>query len=196
MPWSTTFTRIVSVIFGCMLLIMSVMISIEIVSRKLLGFSLQGADEISGYIMAVISCLAAGVAVIGRTHVRIDILYGKMSRKLKAVLNFISSVSIAVFAVILTYTAYPVVLDSIEYNSTAPTPLSTPLVYPMVPWLLALVVFTVVSAIYALKAVRLALKGDIDGLNEEFKPKAQKEELKEEVDAARKRGVGTGEDLP
>ena len=196
MHWSKAFTRIVSLIFGCMLLLMSIMISIEIIARKFFGFSLQGADEISGYIMAVISCLAAGVAVIGRTHVRIDILYGIMSRKLKAAINFISMLSVAVFAIILTYTAYPVVMDSIEYNSTAPTPLSTPLIYPMIPWLLALSIFTIVSICYSIKAIRFLARGDLDGLNEAFKPKAQKEELKEEVDEARKRGLGTEEILP
>lgn len=196
MHWSKAFTRVISILFGCMLLVMSAMISVEIVSRKLFGFSLQGADEISGYIMAVISCLAAAVAVIGRTHVRIDILYGAMNRKMRAVLNLVSIVSIAVLAIVITYTAYPVVMDSIEYNSTAPTPLSTPLIYPMVPWLLALLIFTIVSVIYALRAVKLVLGNDIDALNDEFKPKAQKEELKEEVDSALQRGVGKEEALP
>lgn len=195
MQWSKVFTRIVSVIFGCMLLIMSIMISVEIISRKLFSFSLQGADEISGYIMAVISCLAAGVAVIGRTHVRIDIFYGFMGRKLQAAINLISILSIALLAVILFYAAFPVVMDSIEYNSTAPTPLSTPLVYPMIPWLTAMGIFTAVSLCYAIKALRLLAKGDIGELNEAFKPKAQKEELTEEVNDAHKRGLGAEEIL-
>ncbi len=189
MDWGKAFARVVSIIFGCMLLIMSIMISVEIISRKVFGFSLQGADEISGYIMAIISCLAAGVAVIGRTHVRIDILYGFMGRGVKAAVNLLAAVSIAVLAVVLLYTAYPVVLDSIEYNSTAPTPLATPLVYPMVPWIVALCIFTIVSISYAIKAVLFLLRGDVDNLNRNFKPRAQNEELEEEVDDARKRGL-------
>ncbi len=67
MRWQNSFTRLVGIAFGTMTLFMSAMVSVEIFSRKIFGFSMQGADEISGYIMAVMSCLAAAVAVVGPT---------------------------------------------------------------------------------------------------------------------------------
>jgi TRAP-type C4-dicarboxylate transport system permease small subunit len=178
MRWQNSFTRLVGIAFGTMTLFMSAMVSVEIFSRKIFGFSMQGADEISGYIMAVMSCLAAAVAVVGRNHIRIDILHGFFSTKVRCVLNTLAIVSLAVLAGIIAYSSYPVLMDTIEYGSTAPTPLSTPLVYPMVPWFLALVVFAVISLIYAVRAVAMLTRGRWDILDEDYKPKAQKEEPK------------------
>lgn len=187
--WSRGFSRVVGVAFGIMLLLMSLMVTVEVLSRKILHVSMQGADEISGYIMAVMSCLAAAGAVAGRSHIRIDVLHERFGTTSRAILNTLAIVSLATLSVVIAVSAYPVLMDSIEYNSTAPTPLSTPLVYPMVPWLLALGVFASVSTLFALRALWFVARRRCDLVDDEYKPKAQKDELKEEVDDVAKRGV-------
>lgn len=187
--WSRNFSRYVGVAFGVMLLLMSLMVTVEVLSRKLLSISMQGADEVSGYIMAVMSCLAAAGAVAGRSHIRIDVLHGRFGTTNRAILNALAIVSLAVLSVVIAVSAYPVLIDSIEYNSTAPTPLSTPLVYPQVPWFLALVVFAGVSSVFAIRALWFLFRKRYDVVDDEYKPKAQKDELKEEVEDVAKRGV-------
>ncbi len=80
-----------------------------------------------------------------------------------------------------------VVIDTVEYGSTAPTAWATPMVYPQGVWYGAILIFTGLSLWMAVSATRLFLKGDIDGLNKEFHTKSAMEELEEELEDLRRR---------
>ena len=155
--------------------------------RKLLAMSLQGADELGGYVLAVGSCLAFCVALIGRNHMRIDILHYRFPPRVQAILNWVASLSLASFAVLLAWTAFGILRDTISYHSTAPTPWATPLVYPQSFWYAGLLAFALVGVFLALRATKLLVQNRLGELLEEFQPKATQEELKEELaDAARR----------
>jgi TRAP-type mannitol/chloroaromatic compound transport system permease small subunit len=74
-------------IFGYMCLALSVLVSAETIMRKAFDVSLQGADELGGYTLAVTSSLAFSVALIGRNHMRIDLLHFRLPQVVQAVLN-------------------------------------------------------------------------------------------------------------
>ena len=172
---------ILSCIFGYMFIALSFFVTAETILRKAINFSFQGADELGGYALAVGSALAFTIALIGRAHIRIDILHQHFPRIVQAVLNWISAVLLAGFGLLLVKVTYKVVVDTMEYQSTAPTPWATPLIYPQGLWFITLSAFCGVSILYALYASRLFFSGRIDQLNEEFHPKGAMEELSEEV---------------
>ncbi len=176
-------------IFGYMCLALSVLVSAETIMRKAFDVSLQGADELGGYTLAVASSLAFSVALIGRNHMRIDLVHFLLPKAAQAMLNWLAIVSIAAFAGLLAWTAYDIVADSIEYHSTAPTPWATPLVYPQSLWYAGLATFAVVSAILAVRATAYLLKGRIEALSIAFSPKASAEQLGEELAAVRSRAT-------
>lgn len=179
-------------IFGYMCLALSVLVSAETIMRKAFDMSIQGADELGGYTLAVTSSFAFSVALIGRKHMRIDLLHFRMPPPVQAILNWLAIVSIAAFAGLLAWTAYDILIDSIDYHSTAPTPWATPLVYPQSLWYAGLAVFSVVSFIAAVRATSDMLKGRIEKLNATFSPKAASEELVEEIEEVKSR---TADDL-
>ena len=113
-------------------------------------------------------------------------------RKAQAVLNCVSILSIAVFAIFIDYVALKVVADTLQYRSTAQTPWATPLIYPQAVWYVGLVVFSLVATGYALRAVLLLSRGRTPELLHEFQPKSAKEELKEELDDLAQRQAGEG----
>ena len=170
-----------SCIFGYMFIALSFFVTAETILRKVANFSFQGADELGGYALAVGSALAFSIALIGRSHIRIDILHQHFPRVVQAVLNWISAVLLAGFGLLLVKVTYKVVVDTMEYQSTAPTPWATPLIYPQGLWFITLSIFCGVAILYALYATRLFFSGRIDQLNEEFHPKGAMEELSEEV---------------
>ena len=172
---------ILSCIFGYMFIALSFFVTAETILRKVANFSFQGADELGGYALAVGSALAFTIALIGRSHIRIDILHQHFPKYLQAVLNWISAVLLAGFGLLLAKVTYKVVVDTMEYQSTAPTPWATPLIYPQGFWFITLSAFCVVATLYALYASRLFFTGRIDQLNEEFHPKGAMEELSEEI---------------
>lgn len=168
--------------FGVIFLGLSVIVSIETLTRKLFNFSLQGADELGGYTLALGSTLAFSLAVMGRAHIRVDVLHERFPKSCQAVLNLVSIVSLAAFGIFICWLAFQVLVDTFDYGSTAPTPWATPLAYPQSLWLAGLIAFALVASGYALQAIRHFLNGRTDRLLTDFSPKSAKEELKEELD--------------
>lgn len=180
-------SKILGCIFGYMCLALSVLVSAETIMRKLFSTSLQGADELGGYVLAIGSSLAFCVALIGRNHMRIDLLHYLLPRRLQALLNWASMVLIAIFALLLSWTTWGLVRETLEYHSTAPTPWATPMIYPQGLWYASLTAFALIAVVYAARASRLLFAGRVDEVNEAFQPKAAREEVEEELEEAAKR---------
>lgn len=168
--------------FGAIFLGLSVIVCIETVSRKLFNFSIQGADELGGYTLALGSTLAFSLALMGRAHIRVDVIHDRLPRRLQAWLNLVSIVSLAALGIFICWMAFYVLVDTHTYSSTAPTPWATPLLYPQMIWFVGLSAFALVASAYAARALKHFFEGRTDLLLLNFSPKSAKEELKEELD--------------
>lgn len=168
-------------LFGVALVGLSIFVSIETVARKLFNFSFEGADELGGYVLAVGSSLAFAVALVDRAHIRIDVLHQHLPRKVQAVLDWVAALAMAGLGLFIVYVGRFVILDTVEYGSTAPTPWATPLIWPQGLWYGALCLFALVAVILAVRATGLLVRGRIDELSDRFHPKGAIEELQEEI---------------
>ena len=177
-------------IFGTVFLILSVIVTIETICRKVFTFSLQGADELGGYALAVGSTLAFSLALIGRNHIRVDVFHERFPPRAQAWLNWISSVLLALFTILVVAVSFQVLKDSIAYGSTAQTPWATPLIWPQSLWYAGFVMFMLLTIGYAARATWLLFSGRTAELNVEFHPKSAKEELKEELEDLEHRQAG------
>jgi len=182
---------LLATVFGGIFLGLAVVVAVETISRKLFNVSLQGADELGGYALAVGSTIAFSLALMGRNHIRVDVFHDKFPRSLQAALNWLSIVALAGFAVFIAWIAFKVINDTLDYGSTAQTPWATPLIWPQSVWYAGLVTFALLSAGYAVRATLLLFTNRIDTLNHDFHPKSTKEELKEELEDLAHRQVGT-----
>jgi TRAP-type C4-dicarboxylate transport system permease small subunit len=169
-------------IFGAIFLLLAFVVAIETISRKVFSFSLQGADELGGYALAVGSTIAFSLALIGRNHIRVDVFHERFPPRAQAVLNWLSICLLALFALVIAVLSLNVLRETLEYGSTAQTPWATPLIWPQSLWYAGFVLFVVLSLRYAARATLLLLQRRIDVLNVDFHPKSAKEELKEELD--------------
>ena len=185
---------LLATVFGAIFLGLSVVVAFETISRKLFNVSVQGADELGGYALAVGSTIAFSLALMGRNHIRVDVFHDRFPRGLQAALNWLSIVSLAAFGAFIAWIAFKVIGDTLQYGSTAQTPWATPLIWPQGVWYAGLVTFALVAAGYALRATLLLATSRIDTLNHDFHPKSTKEELKEELeDLALRQGNPQGE---
>lgn len=182
-----------AMVFGGIFVVFAFVVSIETICRKVFNFSLQGADELGGYSLAVGSTIAFSLALMGRCHIRVDVFHERFSRRGQALLNWLSIVTLASLGVFIVYVAFKVLADTLEYGSTAQTPWATPLIWPQAVWYAGLVTFALVASGYAIRASRLLFSGQIDALLKDFSPKSAKEELKEELDDLSQRQVTPGE---
>jgi TRAP-type C4-dicarboxylate transport system permease small subunit len=179
-------------VFGAILLVLSIVVTIETLARKLFNFSIQGADELGGYSLAVGSTIAFSLALAGRNHIRVDVFHEYFPRRMKAALNWISILLLAALAVLFVAVSLRVLQESLEYGSTAQTPWATPLIWPQSLWYAGLVMFMLVAVGFAGRATWLLLRGRIEELNEVFHPKSAKEELKQELDDFAHRRAANG----
>ena len=183
---------VIANLFGAIFLVLSAVVTVETLARKLFNFSIQGADELGGYALAIGSTLAFTLALVGRNHIRVDVFHERFPRRVKAVLNWVSIVLIAALAVLFVAVSFRVLDESLAYRSTAQTPWATPLIYPQALWYAGLVIFMLFAVGHAARASYLLAEGRIDELNREFHPKSTKEEVKEELDDLAQRSASPG----
>lgn len=184
--------NVLATVFGGIFLLLAVVVTVETTCRKLFNVSLQGADELGGYALAVGSTIAFSLALMGRNHIRVDVFHEKFPRWLQAFLNWFSVTSLAAFGIFVAWIATKVITDTRHYASTAQTPWATPLVWPQGVWYAGLVIFALVALGYSLRASWLLMTGRIETLNHDFHPKSAKEELKEELDDLAQRQAAEG----
>lgn len=181
---------VMSMIFGVIFMVLSVLVSVDTILRKGFGISLQGTDELGGYALAVGSSLAFAIALLGRSHIRIELIHEKLPRGVQALLNWLAALTMGAFGGLLLWAGFIVVRDTLAYGSTAPTPWMTPQIYPQSVWYGSLAIFSLLAIFLAIRATVYLLSGQIDRLNTDFHPKGAMEELKEEMRDVVERGVG------
>lgn len=145
---------------GVLLFGMSFFIAFEVLIRKFFSLTTQGAEEYSGYALAFVSAWAFSYALLNKSHIRIDVIYTKLPKKLKHALDILSLVSIAFFMLPVSYYAFEVVKTSFLMNSKANTPLKTLLWIPQSIWLVAILFFTLLTLVLLVKTARHLMRGE------------------------------------
>jgi TRAP-type C4-dicarboxylate transport system permease small subunit len=186
-----TIERWLGTLFGLIFVALSLLVAVETVLRKAFNVSLQGADELGGYALAIGSTIAFSLALLGRSHIRVDVFHAHLPARLQTGLNWLSAVSLAAFAWLLAVLAWFVVADSRSYQSVSQTPWATPLAYPQTAWLIGLMTFAWLSLVMAGRATWLLLRGRRAELNREFGPRSTKDEVDEELCDLKSRSTET-----
>ncbi len=173
--------RWLGTLFGLIFLGLSLLVTVETIIRKVFNISLQGADELGGYSLAIGGTIAFSLALMGRTHIRVDVVHEHLPNVLKAVLDWLSALSLAAFAVLIAWLAWYVIQDTTAYMSVSQTPWATPLRYPQTAWLIGLIVFAFVALLMAARATWLLARGQVAQLDREFGPRSTRQEVDEEL---------------
>jgi TRAP-type C4-dicarboxylate transport system permease small subunit len=171
-----------ALVFGAMMLLLSAAVTVETLVRKLFSISLGGVDELSGYAIAVGAPLAFAIALIERSHIRINLLYVRLGARARGLLDALSVLALGGLAIFLLVFTVRTVLDTRAFNSIAQTPWATPLIYPQAVWLLAMAVFALPAAWLMLRALALLARRDWTELTRNFGPVTVEEELQAELD--------------
>jgi TRAP-type C4-dicarboxylate transport system permease small subunit len=165
---------------GWWLLMLSVATCVEILGRKVFGFSLQGVDEIGSYTYAVVTAFGFSYALVTAGHTRVDFLLSRFPLPVRAALNALAMATLAAMAGLSAYRGWHVLADSRAMHSTAPTPLATPLWVPQSIWFAAYALFAVTALAAAAHACRLLLRRDWKELNGRYGPQTLEEEIEAE----------------
>ena len=99
--WKTTaaVSRTFAWLGGLLLLLAAILVSAEVVSRKLLTVVYSGSDEIAAYLFAVGTTWSLAHVLVTRGHVRIDALYLHFPTRTRAALDLVALVTLGIVAV-------------------------------------------------------------------------------------------------
>lgn len=152
------FTRFLALIGGYALLLLSLLITVEILLRRFANVSLQGSDEMGGYVLAIVAAFGFSFTLLERAHTRVEILVERINPRTAAILNFISCAGTMLMALFIAWRGWATLMESIEYKSLSGTPLMTPLWLPQSVWVAGLLVFAVIATLVAFHALALLVR--------------------------------------
>ena len=149
----------VAMIVGIMLLACAGFVLLDIILRQI-GSSFGGTDEISGYAMAIATSWGMAYTMLELGHVRIDLLRSRLAAGApRALMDLFSMLVMTGVITLIAWKCWPVVASSIANQSTANTPLETPLPWVQIPWFAGWAWFAICAWLTLLAAVLLMLQG-------------------------------------
>jgi len=177
-------SRVGAIVGGAMLLVASILICIDITLRYTISVTLGGADELSGYALAISSAWGFSSALLSRSHIRIDTVYVRIkSIRFRAMLDLISLATLMGFFGMVTWYAWGVVKQSWDSDSHSLSAIEAPLVIPQGLWFAGLLFFVALSLLLLVRGLLAFIAGDYNGLFALIGSKSALAEAEEEIAA-------------
>jgi TRAP-type C4-dicarboxylate transport system permease small subunit len=174
---SFALARISGWICGLLLTVSAFLIGLDIALREIFVVTLGGANELSGYALAVSSSWGCTVALVHRIHVRIDSVYTHLSARMRALLDIVGLAALIYFLAFVTFYAWKVLEQSIDSGSHSISALAAPLAIPQAVWFAGFVIFLIVAAIHLLRAMLAFATGDLRRVRELLGARSVEEEM-------------------
>ena len=156
--WLDRASRVAVWIGGGALMLCAIMVTGDVIMRKLFSITMSGSDEVSGYAFAAATTWAYSYCLLNRSHVRIDALYNLLPLWLRSILDALGLVLLLFYMAYLTDKAIDVFVTSWQRDSVSITTLATPLWIPQLLWVAGLCWFVLTLAfllIYVLLSLLL-----------------------------------------
>ena len=119
---------------GALYILLAFFVTYDVLARKwggLIGLpTTRVTDEISGYILAVAATWGFAFALRTGGHVRVDVMFPYMARRLRIAADVVAQLLMAVFAATIAWKIWSLVADSLENDMRSSTYLVTPLYIP------------------------------------------------------------------
>ena len=166
---------------GVLILLAAILIGVDVVMRKLFGTSIGGADELSGYALALGTAWALAATLLERAHIRIDSLYVLLPRRLRFALDVVGLVLLIAFFGLIAWHGWSMVAQSWVAGSRSQSALQTPTVIPQFIWLVGLIVFVAIAILLLVHAVVLAARGQHAAVAKLISTRSAEEEVEDEI---------------
>lgn len=168
--------------FGGLLIIASaLLVGVEVVIRKAFNLTIGGADELSGYALAISTSWALAFALLERAHIRIDSLYVHLPMRFAALLDLLGLALFSAFIGLVAWYGFGVFQTSYGLGAHSLSPLGTPLVVPQLLWVAGFVMFLLIAALLLLRSLVALVAGDLQTVRRLIGSRSVNEELEAEL---------------
>jgi len=169
---------------GLLLLASAVLVSVDVVLRKLANVTLGGADELSGYALAIGSTWSFAFVLLNRGNVRIDALYQYLPRALAALCDLLSVVALLVFVSLVAWHGWGVLAQSWQIGARSNSALLVPLAIPQALWWLGYAWFVVCTVLLLLRSLLAFAEADWPAVSRLIGARGVRDEAAEELQNA------------
>ena len=141
-----------AIVGGCLLSLLAIFITADVLGRGYGGFYSGATDEIAGYVMCLAVTWSLAYTLIIDKHVRVNLLLTVVSVRIARCLDWLALALLTTFALMLAYNCWHLAIESFEFNSRSPGVLQTPIGVPQAAMALgfsALAVQGLIMLIYA-----------------------------------------------
>jgi TRAP-type mannitol/chloroaromatic compound transport system permease small subunit len=170
---------------GVLLILAALLVGVEVVIRKVFSISIGGADELSGYALAISTSWALAFTLLERAHIRIDSLYVHLPIRLCALLDIIGLALLTAFFALITWYGWGVFQTSYALGARSLSALGTPLLLPQLLWVLGLAMFLAVAVLLLIRALVALVAGDLATVQRLIGSRTLPEEVAAELGADR-----------
>ncbi len=183
------FVRLLSLAGGWTLMLLAMAIVVSSLGRKYFSISIQGIDEIGGYVLAIVGAIGFSLTFLERAHIRTEIVRARLPNGGQAMLDLLALSTLIFSAFVLFWLGWQVLDVSVRMGAVAATALSTPLVYPQSLWVAALGLFLFVTIYVALRCMSAVLRRDWDFVRHRLGSEDVADEVSRELEDAKRRGA-------
>lgn len=166
---------------GMALLLCAIMVTVDVIMRKLFSMTMSGSDEVSGYVFAAGTTWAYSYCLLNRSNVRIDVLYNFLPIKIRAILDIVGVALLLFYMGFLTRKAFDVFWTSWTGNSISNTTLLTPLWIPQLAWFLGLALFVITLSFVLMYALISMIRGEPERVQRVAGAMSAEEEIDQET---------------
>ena len=166
---------------GLLMLAAAVLVSVDVLLRKLASVTLGGADELSGYALAIGSTWSFAFVLLHRGNVRIDALYQHLPRVLAAVCDLLAITALLGFVSLVAWHGSDVLAQSWSLGARSNSALAVPLVVPQALWWLGYAWFVLCGAVLLLRSLLAFGAADWPTVNRLIGARSIEEEAADEL---------------
>jgi len=137
----------------------TLLVSADVLVRKVFGVAFVGADELGGYALALATSWALSYAFFQGSHIRVNVLHMTLPPRAKAWLDVLAVLTTVVLIGILTWQIWVLAFDSWTFDAVSNTPLRVPMWIPQFIFLAGVLLFLISAVLVLLESLGLALQG-------------------------------------
>jgi TRAP-type C4-dicarboxylate transport system permease small subunit len=137
------------------------LVSIDVVLRKLVGYSIPATDEVSSYAFAFATSWAYAHVAINNANIRIDFPYMTFPARVRLALDVVAMSSIAALLFWLAYRGAVVVEVSHEMDTRVMNPLRLPLALFQLLWAIGILAGAVAASVALCRMLSALWRGEI-----------------------------------
>ncbi len=166
---------------GLLMLAAAILVSIDVVLRKLANVTLGGADELSGYALAIGSTWSFAFVLLNRGNVRIDVLYQYLPRPLAAACDLLALLALLGFVTLVAWHGGGMLAQTWRIGARSNSALGVPLAIPQAMWWLGYAWFVLCGTALVVRAALSFAAADWVAVNRSIGARGIREEADEEV---------------